>query len=108
MLRMRWILSALVLAAWIAGPARAQSGGPPLNEQGWTNLAPSADSRVVYVDNDQVAVAHSQLLLHGNEHATVVKADLRRPDQVLTNPDTVRRVRAALGVSIGSPTQRTT
>jgi hypothetical protein len=45
----------------------------------------SADSRVVYVDNEPVAVAHSQVLLEENgdpaRHA-VINADLRDPDRL--------------------------
>jgi hypothetical protein len=33
-------------------------------------------SRVVYVDNDDVAVAHSRLLLDGNPDAAVIQGDL--------------------------------
>lgn len=47
------------------------------------------DCHVVYVDHDPVAVAHSQLILRGNENAAVVAADLTQPDAVLTDP-TVR------------------
>jgi hypothetical protein len=42
-------------------------------------------TRVVYVDNDPVAVAHAELLLdrHGDRHRhAVVKADLRDPDEL--------------------------
>jgi hypothetical protein len=42
--------------------------------------------RVVYVDNDEVAVAHSQLILQGNQNATVVAADLCQPATVLGAP----------------------
>ncbi|GAA0634975.1 SAM-dependent methyltransferase [Kutzneria viridogrisea] len=44
------------------------------------------EARVVYVDYDEVAVAHSQLLLQGNPLATVVEADLCRPEKVLNDP----------------------
>ncbi|GAA2795568.1 SAM-dependent methyltransferase [Saccharopolyspora taberi] len=44
-------------------------------------------SRVVYVDNDLVAVAHSRTLLEGNERATAIRADLRYPDEVLGHPE---------------------
>jgi SAM-dependent methyltransferase len=47
--------------------------------------APGA--RVVYVDNDPVAVAHSQALLARNDHAAAIQADLRRPRQILDHPD---------------------
>jgi SAM-dependent methyltransferase len=46
--------------------------------------------RVVYVDYDEVAVAHSKLLLTGNDNAAVVSADLRRPKTVLSAPGTKR------------------
>jgi hypothetical protein len=51
-------------------------------------VAQSADpaARVVYVDIDPVAYAHSRAILAGNPHATVVRADLRRPAEVLGNP----------------------
>ncbi|WP_410623876.1 SAM-dependent methyltransferase [Amycolatopsis sp. cmx-8-4] len=42
--------------------------------------------RVVYVDYDEVAVAHSRLILEGNRDAVVVEADLCRPRTVLTDP----------------------
>jgi len=48
------------------------------------DLAPSA--RVVYVDNDPVAVAHSRAILAGNPNATATRGDLRRPDDVLADP----------------------
>ncbi|WP_020667067.1 SAM-dependent methyltransferase [Amycolatopsis nigrescens] len=48
------------------------------------------DSRVVYVDNEPVAVAHAQLLLEGNENATIVRADLREPDEVCDGEETTR------------------
>ncbi|GII22380.1 SAM-dependent methyltransferase [Planosporangium mesophilum] len=47
--------------------------------------------RVVYVDYDPVAVAHSRLILQGNDLATVVDADLLQPEAVLDAP-AVRRV----------------
>ncbi|HJP80428.1 MAG TPA: SAM-dependent methyltransferase [Pseudonocardiaceae bacterium] len=47
------------------------------------------DSRIVYVDYDPVAVAHSQLILEFNPLATVVAADLTDPQAVLKN-STVR------------------
>jgi SAM-dependent methyltransferase len=42
--------------------------------------------RVVYVDIDQVAVAHGRQILSGNEHAAVVEADFRRPEEILADP----------------------
>ena len=51
---------------------------------------PSA--RVVYVDNDPVAVAHSQALLSGNDNAGVVHADLRDIRSVLGAPEVSRLI----------------
>jgi SAM-dependent methyltransferase len=45
------------------------------------------ESRVVYVDIDPVAVAHSRAILDGNDRAAVIQEDLRRPDAVLDHPD---------------------
>src|SRR5579859_5118792 len=49
-------------------------------------VAPGA--RVVYVDNDDVAVAHSRLMLEDNRDATIVHADLREPAKILADPET--------------------
>ncbi|MGK5738961.1 SAM-dependent methyltransferase [Micromonospora sp. URMC 103] len=48
-------------------------------------VAQGADprSRVVYVDIDPVAVAHSRELLAGNDRTAVVHADLREPERIL-------------------------
>jgi hypothetical protein len=40
-------------------------------------------ARVVYVDIDPVAVAHSQAILAGNPNTSVVQADLRQPHAIL-------------------------
>ncbi|WP_330461120.1 SAM-dependent methyltransferase [Streptomyces sp. NBC_00820] len=44
------------------------------------------DARVVYVDHDPVAVAHSQAVLTDNPHADVIAADLRKPHEILADP----------------------
>lgn len=48
------------------------------------------DCRVVYVDNEALAVAHSELLLTDNPNAAAVQADLRQPDAVLNARETRR------------------
>ncbi|GAA0518343.1 hypothetical protein GCM10011581_22740 [Saccharopolyspora subtropica] len=48
---------------------------------------PSAS--VVYVDNDPVATAHSELILSGNDRAAIVQADLCTPEAVLDHPVTL-------------------
>jgi hypothetical protein len=52
------------------------------------NVDPS--SRVVYVDNEHVAVAHGQLLLEGNKNVAIVQADITKPGLVLTDRETRR------------------
>jgi SAM-dependent methyltransferase len=44
------------------------------------------EARVVYVDIDPVAVAHSELILAGNERAAAVREDVRDPEKVLAHP----------------------
>lgn len=46
----------------------------------------SPGARVVYVDNDPVAVAHSTSLLADNPDADIVDADIRRPADILASP----------------------
>jgi hypothetical protein len=45
------------------------------------------DARVVYVDIEPIAVAHSYAMLAENDRAFVVQADLRRPAEVLATPE---------------------
>ena len=45
-------------------------------------------SRVVYADVDEIAVAHSRLILEDDADTAVIQADLRDPDAVLTAPET--------------------
>jgi hypothetical protein len=57
-------------------------------------IAQKADpsARVVYVDVEPVAVAHSEQILAGNDGAVIVQEDLRHPDAILNHP----RIRALL------------
>jgi SAM-dependent methyltransferase len=47
-------------------------------------------ARVVYVDNDPVAVAHSRAVLEGNERAGVVSADFRSPQDIVYSAEVDR------------------
>ncbi len=49
------------------------------------NAAPG--TRVVYVDNDPVVLAHGRHLLHGATNTTILEHDLRQPEQILADPD---------------------
>jgi SAM-dependent methyltransferase len=53
-------------------------------------IAQAADpsTRVVYVEIEHVAVAHSQLILDGNDNAVMVHADITKPGLVLNDPAT--------------------
>ncbi|MFB8244382.1 SAM-dependent methyltransferase [Streptomyces sp. NPDC055952] len=49
-------------------------------------------ARVVYVDHDPVAVAHSQAVLAGNDDAGVVAADLLKPQEILRSAEMERLI----------------
>lgn len=49
------------------------------------------ESRVLYIDNDPVAVAHTEALLADNRFARVVQLDLRHADDLFQHP-TVREL----------------
>ncbi|MGC4807929.1 SAM-dependent methyltransferase [Micromonospora sp. DT233] len=49
--------------------------------------AVAPESRVVYVDYDEVAVAYARRLLGDAARTVVVRGDLRRPDELLAHPD---------------------
>ncbi|MGW0289002.1 SAM-dependent methyltransferase [Streptomyces tuirus] len=49
-------------------------------------------ARVVYVDHDPVAVAHSQAVLEDSDDAGVVAADLRKPQEILRSPEVERLI----------------
>ncbi|WP_214108981.1 SAM-dependent methyltransferase [Acrocarpospora catenulata] len=50
------------------------------------------DSRVVYVDNDPIVLAHGRALLAENPLTTVVQADLREPKTLLDHPEVRSRL----------------
>ncbi|MFE2237879.1 SAM-dependent methyltransferase [Streptomyces virginiae] len=52
--------------------------------------AASPGARVVYVDHDPVAVAHSHAVLLDDEHTGVVAADLGKPKEILAAPEVGR------------------
>ncbi|WP_329392152.1 SAM-dependent methyltransferase [Streptomyces sp. NBC_01716] len=63
------------------------SGIPTFGNVHEVAQAADPDARVVYVDHDPVAVAHSRAVLEGNDKAGIVAADLRRPRQILDSPE---------------------
>jgi hypothetical protein len=62
------------------------SGLPTVGNVHEVAHAVAPDARIVYVDYDPVAVAHSRALLAHTDSATAVQADMRRPDDILTDP----------------------
>jgi hypothetical protein len=55
-------------------------------------IAQAADpaARVVYVDIDPVAIAHSRSILAGQQNAAIIEGDLREPDKILAHEQTRR------------------
>lgn len=66
------------------------SGIPTFGSSHEVAQATVPGARVVYVDNDPVAVAHSRAVLDGVENATIAAADLRDPESVLEHPESRR------------------
>lgn len=71
-------------------------------------IAQAADpsARVVYVEIEHVAVAHSQLILESNDNAVMVHADITKPGLVLSDPATQATLDfnqpiGILGIAIG-------
>jgi len=58
------------------------------------------DARVVYADTDPVAIAHSKVILAGQENAAIIDADLRDPEQILAHPVTGRLIDFARPVGL--------
>jgi hypothetical protein len=46
------------------------------------------ETKVVYVDNDPIVLAHGRALLAENANTTVIQADLRDPKSIIENDDT--------------------
>jgi SAM-dependent methyltransferase len=63
------------------------SGIPTVGSVHEVAQAVAPDARVVYVDHDRVAVAHSQAILQGNPYARAVPGDARRLAEILANPE---------------------
>jgi S-adenosyl methyltransferase len=63
------------------------SGIPTLGNVHEVAQRAAPDARVVYVDIDSVAVAHSRQILAGNPGAVAIQEDLRRPDAILDHPE---------------------
>jgi hypothetical protein len=66
------------------------SGIPTVGNVHEIAQAANPAARVVYVDNEPVAVAHSRQLLADNPNAVIINTDIRDAEAVLADPDTRR------------------
>jgi len=65
------------------------SGMPTVGHVHEIVQAIAPDSRVVYVDNEPVAVAHSEIVLQDNDNAVMVHADAEYPADILDHETTL-------------------
>ena len=78
---------------YLAGPAGIRqfldigTGLPTMNNVHEVAQYVAPECRVVYVDNDPVVIAHGSDLLNGIDSATIIKHDLRRPADILADPE---------------------
>jgi hypothetical protein len=77
----RWLVDAGVRQFLDIG-----SGIPTLGNVHEAAQRAAPEARVMYVDVDPVAVAHSRAILADNPRADTIEADLRRPGEILYHP----------------------
>lgn len=63
------------------------SGIPTVGNVHETAQNANPNARIVYVDTDPVAVAHSTAMLRGNPRATIIERDMQEPESILAHPD---------------------
>ncbi|WP_121721466.1 SAM-dependent methyltransferase [Streptomyces sp. E2N171] len=68
------------------------SGIPTFGNVHEVAQAADPEARVMYVDRDPVAVAHSKVVLEGNDRADVLAADLRKPQKILGSDEVGRLI----------------
>lgn len=68
------------------------AGLPTVNNTHQIAHAINPDARVVYVDNDPQVLAHGRALLADNPNTTVITADMRDPQAIITHPDVVELI----------------
>ncbi len=66
------------------------SGIPTFGNVHEVALSAEASARVLYADNDPVAVAHSRAVLEDEDRADVVSADFRSPQDILCSAEVER------------------
>ncbi len=55
-------------------------------------LASNPATRVVYVDNDAIVLAHARALLADHDNVTVIQADIGDVDEIFANPELLRLI----------------
>ncbi|WP_030717483.1 SAM-dependent methyltransferase [Streptomyces sp. NRRL F-2580] len=68
------------------------SGIPTFGNVHEVAQAASPEARVVYVDHDPVAVAHSRAVLGEDDRTDIVAADLRKPKEILASAEVGRLI----------------
>ncbi|PWE10605.1 hypothetical protein DD630_30990 [Streptomyces sp. BSE7F] len=68
------------------------SGIPTFGNVHEVARAVDPEARVMYVDRDPVAVAHSKVVLEGDDRADILAADLRRPQDILGSDEVGRLI----------------
>ncbi|MGA5523716.1 SAM-dependent methyltransferase [Streptomyces pseudogriseolus] len=68
------------------------SGIPTFGNVHEVAQAADPEARVMYVDHDPVAVAHSKVVLEGNDRAGILAADLRKPQEILGSDEVGRLI----------------
>jgi hypothetical protein len=68
------------------------SGLPTQNNVHHVAQRADMNSHVVYVDNDPVVLVHGRALLVEDQRTTVIQADLRDTEPILSHPDTQRLI----------------
>jgi hypothetical protein len=63
------------------------SGIPTVGNVHEAAQSANPDARIVYVDIDPVAVAHSRAILADNPNATAIREDAARAERILDHPD---------------------
>jgi len=61
------------------------AGLPTMNSVHEIATAIAPQSRVVYVDNDPVVIAHGREMLQGTDQAIIIRHDLREPGEILSD-----------------------
>lgn len=74
--------------------------GTGLPTQGNVHEVAGEGSHVVYVDNDPIVLAHARAILNDARRVGVLEGDLRRPQAILDDPETLKLIDFSQPVAI--------